>query len=85
MAINWNNPEQSTAFSFVCSFFVFTLFIYMWKPKCICTEVKGAYVISKRLLVSLSLTLALLTSLIVFLLRIRKSGGDDVVSTYSKA
>jgi uncharacterized membrane protein YeaQ/YmgE (transglycosylase-associated protein family) len=65
MKLDWNNPEQLTAISLIVSFVGFMIFIYLWKPSWVCNE---KYKISKKLLVSFSLTFSLIVSIIVLLI-----------------
>ena len=67
MVINRNSPEQILSFSFVVSFLGFAIFIYLWKPLCVCVGTHGYYVVSKKLLICFSLILAIITTIIVLL------------------
>jgi hypothetical protein len=70
--INWDNPIQSAMIALVASFVVITTTIYFWKPEWAYVKIRGEDIISRKLLLSVSLTAALTVSIIVLISRSKK-------------
>ena len=67
--------------SFLILAFSYTTLIYLWKPRWMCTRTKGRYVVSTKLLISFSLSLASLTAILFLMLDIKTSAKPSSYST----